>query len=117
MEEIKQDLKEPCFFISCLNPMINRFLGKRYFRNNQFCIQYFPKQTGRKNFECNQVAEKLWGVLEYITVSGDLVEGTKVKYEVIDGVLHFFVNYDCFVYKMTEQTPIEQIEHSQTVKG
>ena len=38
MEEIKQGLKEPCFFITCLNPTTELFLGKRYFRTNQFCI-------------------------------------------------------------------------------
>lgn len=26
MEEIKQGLKEPCFFIACLNPTIEQFL-------------------------------------------------------------------------------------------
>ena len=35
MEEIKQDLTEPCFFISCINPASSLFLGKRYFRENQ----------------------------------------------------------------------------------
>ena len=44
-EEIKQGLKEPCFFIACLNPNNNLFLGKRYERTNQFCIQYFPQSA------------------------------------------------------------------------
>jgi hypothetical protein len=35
MEEIKQGLKEPCFFIACLNPTNNLFMGKRYERTNQ----------------------------------------------------------------------------------
>ena len=42
MEEIRQGLNEPCFFISCLNPTSRRFLKGRYFRVSQFCIQYFP---------------------------------------------------------------------------
>jgi len=116
MEEIIQDLKEPCFFISCLNPAAVLFLGKRYFQSNQFDIQYFP-ETDDKNYECHQVAEKLWEVLEYITVSGDLAEGTKMKYEVVDGVLHFFVNYDCFIYRVAEQTPFEELKVDQIVKG
>ena len=32
MEEIEQGLEEPCFFIFCLNPTNDLFLGKRYFR-------------------------------------------------------------------------------------
>ena len=47
-EEKKQDLEEPCFFIQCLNPTQRLFLNKRYFRKNQFCIQYFP-ETSDKN--------------------------------------------------------------------
>lgn len=47
-EEIKQGLKEPCFFIACLNPNNNIFLGKRYERTNQFCIQYFPQSAKKQ---------------------------------------------------------------------
>ena len=39
-----------------------------------------------------------------------------MKYEVVDGVLNFFVNYDCFVYRREEQTAMEILETSTTVK-
>ncbi len=99
MEEIRQGLKEPCFFISCLNQGVGRFLGNRFFRTNQFCIQYFP-ETEEKQRECNAVAERMWRCLEYVTKDGDdrPVRGTKMRYEIVDDVLHFFVNYDGFVY-------------------
>ena len=42
-ESVEQGLNEPCFSILCLNPTNEQFLGRRYFRNNQFCIHYFPK--------------------------------------------------------------------------
>lgn len=115
MEEIKQDLVEPCFFISCLNPTTELFLGKRYFRQNQFVIQYFP-ESEHKQWECNAVAERLVWLLEYITLDGDPVRGTAMKYEVIDGVLNFFVNYDCFVYRVEENTPMEVMESTTDVK-
>lgn len=116
MEEIKQDLKEPCFFISCLNPTTKLFLGRRYFRKNQFCIQYFP-ESNEPQAECNAVAERMVWSLDYITLDGDLIRGTAMKHEVIDGVLNFFVNYDCFVYRVQEETPMEAFEFSQEVKG
>lgn len=115
MEEIKQDLVEPCFYISCLNPTTELFLGKRYFRQNQVVIQYFP-ESDNKQRECNVVAERLMWSLEYITLDGDLARGTAMKYEVIDGVLNFFVNYDCFVYRLEENTPMETIESNTNVK-
>jgi len=117
MEEIKQGLKEPCFFITCLNPTTELFLGKRYFRTNQFCVQYFP-ETNEKQRECNGVAERMWQCLEYITIYGEdkPIMGTKMKYEVVDGVLNFFVNYDCFIRKIEQQTPMESLQASTNVK-
>lgn len=110
MEEIRQDLKEPCFFIQCLNPIHEQFLGPRYFRKNQFCIQFFPV-TADKQQECNEVAERMTWCLEYVTIPGDdkPIRGTKMKSELVDGVLNFFVNYDCFVRKYEENTSMENL--------
>ncbi len=116
MEENKQDLNEPCFFISCLNPTTRLFFGARYFRENQFCIQYFPGTEDVKE-ECNAVAERMIWCMEQIRVSEDWLRGTKMKYEIVDGILNFFVNYDCFVYRVKENTAMETIEKSQNVKG
>lgn len=115
MEEIKQGLAEPCFFISCLNPITRLFFGKRYFRTNQFCIQYFPESDDRQR-ECNAVAERLVWCLEYIMVKDDKFHGTDMKYEVIDGILHFFVNYDCFVYRTGENEAMEFMESDTRIK-
>lgn len=117
MEEIKQGLKEPCFFITCLNPTTELFLGKRYFRTNQFCIQYFP-ETNEKQRECNGVAERMLQCLEYITIYDEdkPIMGTKMKYEVVDGVLNFFVNYDCFVRKTEQHIPMETLHENTDIK-
>lgn len=118
MEEIKQGLEEPWFFVQCLNSTNELFLGKRYFRRNQFCIQYFP-ESAEKQRECNGVAERLWQCLEYITMYGETkpIRGTKMRYEVVDGVLNFFVNYDLFVYKVHASDAMEEISENVTVKG
>lgn len=118
MEEMKQDLKEPCFFIACLNPTHELFLGKRYFRQNQFVIQYFPESTEELQSECNAVAERMTWCLEYITVPGEdkPIMGTKMKYRIIDGVLNFFVNYDCFVRRVEQNEAMETLESNTGVK-
>lgn len=117
-EERKQGLKEPCFFVLCINPTNKLFLNKRYFRANQFCVQYIPKAGGKKKAECYEVGERLFDCLEWLEVGGDLVMGTKMKYEVVDGVLHFFVNYDLFVYKVAEPVPLmEEVSSETSVKG
>ena len=114
-ESIKQGLKEPCFSIVCLNPTENLFLGKRYFRQNQFDVLYFSKT--KTNAECFAIAEKLFNTLEYITVNGDLQRGTQMHTNVEDGVLHFFVNYDLFVYKVEDKTPMESMDYANNVEG
>ncbi len=109
MEEIKQGLQEPCFFIQCLHPTTSLFLGKRYFKENPFCIQYFPL-TEKKQRECYEVAERMIGCLERIFIKKDCYRGTNIYYEIIDGVLNFFVNYNFFVSRIEMETPMEQIE-------
>lgn len=116
-ESVEQGLNEPCFSIVCLNPTVEQSLGKRYFRTNQFCIHYFSGAF-EKRADCYAAAEKLFTALEYITVDGDLCRGTGMNSEVEDGVLHFFVNYDMFMFKKTEETPtMETHTHNTDVKG
>lgn len=116
-ESVEQGLNEPCFFVFCINPTNRLFLGKRYFRENLFCIQYFPFDRNRVKEECNTVADSLFLCLEYITVTGNLTRGTKMKYEVVDGVLNFFVNYDLFVYKAASSNPMEELSENVSLKG
>ena len=117
MEEIKQGLKEPCFFIQCLKPITRLFRGKKYFIQNPFCIQYFPESDDKQR-ECNDVAERMAWCLEYITVNGDEYRGTSINSELVDGVLNFFVNYDCFVYKVEKpDDPMEILKQKQNLKG
>lgn len=116
--ELKQGLKEPCFFISCINPTFRLFFNKRYFRENEFCIQYFPKSRNKAKEECNDVSDRLFLALTYITVDGDLTMGTKMHSEFVDGVLNFFVNYDMFVYIKSEDAAyMETLTHDTTAKG
>lgn len=116
-DNIEQGLKEPCFFVFCLEPTDRIFLGTRYFRENQMCVQYFPADKSRTNKECNQVVERLFDCLEYITVDGDLTRGTQMKANVTDGVLSFSINYDFFVYKTKESSAMEEMLENLSVKG
>jgi hypothetical protein len=115
-ESIEQGLEEPCFFILCLNPTNELFRNNKYFRTNQFCIQYFPS-TDEPKAEFYSVLERLYDCLELITVNGDLSRGSRMKGEIVDGVLNFFVNYDMFVYKVEDKTPMEEMEINADAKG
>lgn len=116
-EDVAQGLQEPCFFIACINPTSRFFLNRRHFRSNQFCLQYFPADINRAREECNAVAERLYWCLEWISVAGDLTRGTQMRYEVIDNVLHFFVNYDMFVYRLDNTPAMSELTENVSVKG
>lgn len=107
-EEVPQ---EAGFFITCPDLAENLFVGKRYFRQNRLCVRYIPK-TEEKQKECTDTAERLLQCLEYIMVSGGEkpMRGTKMKCEITDGILKFFVNYDCFVSKSQQQVPMESMK-------
>ena len=116
-ETIEQGLQEPCFSVLCLNPAVEQVLGVRYFRTNQFCVHYFPS-SAEKRSECGSVMERLFNALEIITVDGDFVRGSDIHSEMDEGVLHFFINYNMYVYKETEEPPImESYSHKPNVKG
>lgn len=102
-ENIKQDFKEPCFFIMCLNPSEQNFLGNRYYRKYLFNIQYFPKNKKSPNSELYEMQERLFNCMEYINMDEDLIRGLKMRGEIVDKKLHFFVNYNVFVFKKGPQ--------------
>lgn len=119
-EEVRQGAKEPCFFISCISPkerlLIGNFnshvLGQRYFRQNRLCIQYYPQSKTRGREESYETAEQMCLCLEMLRCGEDLLRGTDMGYEFVDGVLSFFVDYNYFVYVTREPTPMEEIKNN-----
>lgn len=114
-EQIKQGFKEPCFFILPLSPSLKQIVGSRYQRYNPFDIHFFPGDLD--NIGVDDVAEKLLEALEYITVEGNLIRGMKRHYEKVDGVLHFFVEYNLHTVKPVEKINMEILEVSAGLKG
>lgn len=98
-DNVEQDLKEPCFFVSFLEPSHKPLLGKRYRRIYDMSIQYFPSSEDPSR-EMNQVVDRLIDGLEYISLSdGSLRRGMDMSSRVSDDVLTFLVTYDVFMVK------------------
>lgn len=108
-EETRQNMKEPCFFVLCVSPKHELFLGRRYFDEHKICVHYMPKDTRNYRQECHDVADRLNYCLERIEVDGSL-RGKKMSHEISDGVLLFFVHYDIFVYKLTDPVYMETLK-------
>lgn len=117
-ESVKQGLTEPCFYIAVLNPSQNQVVGNRYFRQQPFDVHYFPAASGN-NEELQAMASDLFNALEYVTlINGDVIHGKNMNYEVVDGVLHFFVNYNMFVRRIeVPSDDMESLTVNNNVKG
>lgn len=117
-EDVKQGLTEPCFFIAVLNPSQVSMIGKRSFRQHPFDVHFFPAVQDN-NAELQGMASDLYEALEYLTLTnGDVVRGTSMNHEVVDGVLHFFVQYNMFIHKVeVPGDPMETLTVNNNVKG
>lgn len=116
-DNVKQDFTEPCFFITCVQQTQSLRLGtydgdRRYYQTNQMCIYYYPVDRQQPRREINPVADRMEDCLEFITVTGDLVMGTNMQYQISDDVLVFLVNYNLFLSRTTERDPMEEYEMS-----
>lgn len=115
-ENVEQGLKEPCFFIFILKPSNRQLVGNRYERQYQFDIHYFPKNEDSNN-EINELIERLFTTLEYITVDGDLIRGSSMNAEIVDDVLHFFISYNLYVTKqVVKEESMEEILINQNAR-
>ena len=100
--KIPQDLSPPCFYIACLEPKTKKYIGTRYLRKHHFVIQYFPG-TDDVQGECYEVGEKMFECLEVIPVDDFFLRGSEMNFEIVDDVLHFFVDYNAFVRKKVDK--------------
>ncbi|MCC0658337.1 hypothetical protein IC175_17415 [Clostridioides sp. ES-S-0123-01] len=108
-EDVEQGINEPCFFIVPINSSKTSYPSGRELKKNSFDVHYFPKSND-KSFEINEIAEMLLEELEYINVNEDLVRGTNMNYEIIDNVLHFFVDYNYFTMKSNNTEKMSDVE-------
>lgn len=108
--KVQQGLKNPCFFISVLNPSHKNYINGRFFRSYPFMVQYFPKDEN-DNFELYSVGEKLIEGLEYITLENeDLLKGINLKYEIVDNIVNFQITFNLFMQKQIEKNNMDNIQ-------
>lgn len=100
-----QELKKPCFFIAVLQPELSPLLGLRALKRNPFDLHYFPADPG-DSAEMLGIAERLLFGLEFIELpDGEVLHGTSMRYEIIEGILHFFISFNTII-KRTKELPL-----------
>jgi hypothetical protein len=102
-EEIKQNLKPPRFHVRLLEPAHTHELGRRYRRENPFLIRYFGPAG---NDDLYAMAESLTEALSQITIQGRPVIGTNMRFQTVEGVLHFLVDYAHLAWSPAPSDPL-----------
>ena len=115
--KIPQNLETPCFFIQCIEPKSKKYIGTRYLRKHHFVIQYFPQSESDANTECYSVGEQMYECLEVINVDDFFLRGLEMKFEIVDDVLHFFVDYNAFIRKIKQKETMGSLKTGTYVKG
>lgn len=114
-EEIKQELKPPCFFLKLLAPSHGQELGRRFARYHTIDVHFFA--ADRKNISMYEMAEHLSNVLQWVEVAGRPVRGTGMRFEIVDEVLHFFVDYNFQVWHQEPEDPkMQTLEQQEGIK-
>lgn len=103
-EESDQGFEEPYFYVKLFPVSQNQLLGQRYQRNHSFDIHYFAGT----NEALHDMAEQLYDKMELISVDVDLIRGTGMRHQIVDGVLHWFVDYNFQVMRSVEPDPLMQ---------
>ena len=107
-DEVRQGLLPGAFNVILVNASQQQIVGERYRRIPFFDILYYPR-NGRE--DCLDVADRLSLLLNLIHLpDGDLIRGTGLDFEIIDGVLHFRVRYAHNVLRTTEAETMDNLK-------
>lgn len=105
-EEIKQGFQAPCFFLAVINTNSKQqMIGKRYLRTISLDVHFFPDPKAQ-NEQMYEMGDLLYMLLEVLHIDGQILQGSEMNFEIVDGVLHFFVDYKVFVYREVVKDPV-----------
>ncbi|GAA0717193.1 hypothetical protein GCM10008905_02570 [Clostridium malenominatum] len=113
-EETEEGFKKPYFFIKVLNSTQKKEFNNRYKKSVSFDIHYFSDKEDI-NSDCLNIADKLYELLEYVSVESSLYRATNMKHEVIDGALYFFLQFNYKIIKQVEEELKMQTLHGEVL--
>lgn len=107
-EQIKQEFSQPAFFVMQLDLAQAPGYNRRSSRNMLFNVHYFPDRDSlMPKADCRAIAESLFEPLKYVTTAYGPVRSYGLRYEIVDDVLHFFVNFNLKV--ILEKEPADKM--------
>ncbi|CAH1212255.1 hypothetical protein PAECIP111893_03510 [Paenibacillus plantiphilus] len=99
----------PLFAVRLVSVKHNREMGRRYRFSHEFNIQYAAAVPTYRGL--HDVADQLYSTLQHITADGGLIRGSGMRHEIIDGILHFFIQFNFHVLSVvTPETKMQAAE-------
>lgn len=94
-DKVPQNFEEPCFRVKSITATNRPELDARRWREILFDILYFPAAMDEPEAEWEDVRDKLFQTVEWITVAGDTMRGTELAgdYDAEQEVGHFRVTF------------------------
>ena len=93
-ESVRQDLKEPCFFVQLVEHKKIPQPSNQYLIESTFCITYYPESVTDPMVECCKVIDDLQFAILYLEIDEFIVRGINMSSEMTNNVLHFMVDYE-----------------------
>lgn len=115
-EYIDQDFEAPCFYVKLLTVSHDHELDRRYKRSNSFDIHFFPAGPDY-NLNAHNMAENLYVALARVNIDGAIYKGTKMSHEIVDNVLHFFVDYNFLVTTPKNEIKMQTLKQEGNVRN
>lgn len=112
--KVPKDFKKPCFFISQIEPKMQRVNRNRYKLDYLMCIRYHNDKVSRTDLD--SVGFNLMDIFEILIDDEPLCHGKNLRYEIVDDVLQFFVSYSLRVIKPVESTKMKNLDVKEGVK-
>lgn len=117
-EMTEQGFEEPCFFVERLPSRRRKEVNNSYQNTTDYDIHYFLEEYEEdKNQKYEKIGNNLYQILEYIDLeNGRKIRGTGMYWEIVDGVLHFYVTYICYLGLQENADKMKALDVEGSVK-
>lgn len=117
VEEVEQDMEEPCFFVTNLNAQSEKGLCATYTESLFFDVQYLGSLKDRdKNTKVMEVQQRLLREMEAIEVEEKWIHLNNRRTEKINEILHFFFDVDIRLIKVSSWPKMQTLRKEGAVK-
>lgn len=108
-EPISQGMKRPCFFICLTGAAETPLIAGRKWLEVPLDVVYFSQSKGVYS-EMRQVGQELFDALRVLPLSdGSLIRGRGCRFEISDGVLHFYITFAMHLLPSEEDRDVSDI--------